>query len=107
MLGPRALLGLTSLDEPTGAAVFLIGTKRIRDLAIGVGTVTASLSESDDDRRRWILTALGSDSLDAVATFLSQWPVGRSEALRCTGPRLLFPVSIDGRSARSIRYRRS
>jgi hypothetical protein len=81
LVAPRALLGLTSFEDPMGAAVFLMRTKGIRDLAIGAGTVAASTSESDEDCRRWILTALGSDSLDAVAAFFSQSSIGRPEAL--------------------------
>jgi hypothetical protein len=55
-------------------------TKGIRDLAIGAGTVAASASESDE-RRRWILTALGSDSLDGLAAFVSRSSIGGAESL--------------------------
>jgi hypothetical protein len=81
LIAPKALLGLTSLDDPMGTAVFLMRTKGIRDLAIGAGTVAASASESDEDRRRWVLTALGSDSVDGLAALFSRSSIGGAESL--------------------------
>jgi hypothetical protein len=101
LIAPRALLGLTSLDEPMGAAAFLMRTKGIRDLAIGVGTVAASTSESDEDRRRWILTALGSDSLDAVAAFFSRSSIGGPESLLYAATAVVF-AGLDRWALRSL-----
>jgi hypothetical protein len=89
LLTPKELLSITSPDL-SGTAVFMMRTKGIRDLAIGAGTVAASTSSSDEDRRRWLYTALGSDSLDAGLAFLS-WPsIGGVEALLYAGTAVAF-----------------
>lgn len=98
---PRVLFGLTSLDDATGVTVFLMRTKGIRDLAIGAGTVAASISESSKDCRRWILASLGSDGLDGVAAFLSQWSIGRPEALLTAGTAAAF-AGLDRWALRSL-----
>lgn len=101
LIAPKALLGLTSLDDPMGTAVFLMRTKGIRDLAIGAGTVAASTSESDEDRRRWILTALGSDSLDGLAAFVSRSSIGGAESLLYAATAVLL-AGFDRWAFRSI-----
>ena len=47
----------------------LLRTVGIRDLAIGVGTIAAARSLSDEDLRRWLAAGLASDVLDVAAGF--------------------------------------
>jgi hypothetical protein len=102
LITPRTLLSLTSLDDSTGGAVFMMRTKGIRDLAIGVGTVAASTSDSDEDRRRWILAALGNDTFDALVAFLSQASIGRVEAMLYAGTATAL-AGLDRWALRSLR----
>ena len=45
----------------------LLRTVGIRDLAIGLGTITAARSLSDRDLKRWLAAGLTSDVLDVAA----------------------------------------
>ena len=47
--------------------VLLMRTVGIRDLALGLGTVHASLSGSTPEIRRWVGAGLVSDALDVAA----------------------------------------
>lgn len=54
----------------------LMRTVGIRDLAVGVGAVSALASGSPDDLRRWLSTGLVSDVLDVAAGVASARSTG-------------------------------
>jgi hypothetical protein len=80
-IAPRSVLSLQSTDEPSGSLVLMTRTVGIRDLVVGIGSVTALRSGSDDDRRRWVALGLLSDVLDALAGAFGVGLVGRQGAL--------------------------
>jgi hypothetical protein len=80
-IAPRSVLRLQATDEPSGSLVLMTRTVGIRDLVVGVGSLTALRSGSDDDRRRWVALGLLSDVLDALAGAFGAGLVGRRGAL--------------------------
>jgi hypothetical protein len=68
MIAPGAPMRLAGTESPTGAALLLMRTIGIRDLVLGLGTVSASQTTDEADARRWILATLASDSLDTVVS---------------------------------------
>jgi hypothetical protein len=73
----RSLVGVTMIAVPTlvvrpqdgvpaGTLAFMVRTIGVRDLALGLGTLTAAHSTRGDDARRWIRFGLVSDALDVL-----------------------------------------
>jgi hypothetical protein len=63
---PRATAKLLNSGDSSEGFHLLIRTVGIRDLVLGVGTVRATHS-STDEARQWVLAGLISDSLDTIA----------------------------------------
>ena len=68
-------------EEPSGASVLLMRTIGIRDLVLGLGTVSAARSPGRGDVRRWTASAFVSDSLDTVASLVAVRAIGRRDGL--------------------------
>jgi hypothetical protein len=73
---PGTIVGVSKREPRTHTAVLLLRTIGIRDLALGIGTVTAARSKSGGDLRRWTLVALASDSMDVAASVASRRSLG-------------------------------
>jgi hypothetical protein len=80
MVAPGAPMRLAGRREPAGADLLLVRTIGIRDLVLGLGTVAAARSNDVKDARRWTVTALASDSLDAAATLASMRSIGKRDS---------------------------
>jgi hypothetical protein len=78
---PGAPMRLSGQQEPTGADLLLLRTIGIRDLVLGLGTVTAARSSNVRDVRRWTATALASDSLDSAASLASLRSIGKRDSV--------------------------
>lgn len=78
---PGAPMRLSGQQEPTGADLLLMRTIGIRDLVLGLGTVTAARSSNVRDVRRWTATALASDSLDSAASLASLRSIGKRDSV--------------------------
>ena len=91
---PGPLLRGSTGEAPSGSMILFARTVGIRDLAIGVGTMSALRSGATSDIRRWIAVGLTSDVLDAVAGIAGMRLVGRRGALIATGATL--PVVAGG-----------
>lgn len=59
-------------EEPTRVAVRALGG---REIALGIGALTALGEGRVDEARRWLGAGVGSDVLDAVLTIASDRPV--------------------------------
>ena len=81
---------LSGQQEPTGADMLLMRTIGIRDLVLGLGTVAAARSGEAGDARRWTVTALASDSLDAAASLASFRSIGKRDSLAAAMLELAF-----------------
>jgi hypothetical protein len=81
---------LSGQQEPTGADMLLMRTIGIRDLVLGLGTVAAARSGEEGDARRWTVTALASDSLDAAASLASFRSIGKRDSLAAAVLALAF-----------------
>jgi hypothetical protein len=67
--------------EPTGAALLLMRTIGIRDLMLGLGTVSAARSDDQSDARRWLKATLASDAIDTVVSLAALRSIGRRDSL--------------------------
>jgi len=89
---PRLVVKAPTGEEPSGAAVLLARTIGIRDLVIGVGTVSAGRSAGgsgpDADLGRWAGVALASDLLDLVTGLVGGRWVGRRGTVVAAGSAL-------------------
>jgi hypothetical protein len=81
---------LAGTESPTGAALLLMRTIGIRDLVLGLGTVSASQTTDEADARRWILATLASDSLDTVVSLAAMRAIGRRDSLLAAGLAFAF-----------------
>jgi hypothetical protein len=68
-------------ESPTGAALLLMRTIGIRDLVLGLGTVSAARSTDHSDTRRWVKATLASDTLDTVFSLAALRSIGRRDSL--------------------------
>ena len=68
MVAPGAPMRLATDESPTSAALLLMRTIGIRDLVLGLGTVSAAQSLGQSDTRRWVKATLVSDALDTVVS---------------------------------------
>jgi hypothetical protein len=53
----------------------------IRDLVLGLGTVSATQSNDQSDAHRWIQATLASDALDTVVSLAALRSIGRRDSL--------------------------
>jgi hypothetical protein len=81
MVAPGAPMRLAGTESPTSAALLLMRTIGIRDLVLGLGTVSASRSNDQSDARRWVKTTLASDALDTVVSLAALRSIGRRDSL--------------------------
>jgi hypothetical protein len=77
-------------EPPTGTSLLLMRTIGIRDLVLGVGTVTAAQGPDDRDARRWAKATLASDALDTVVSLAAMRAIGRRDSLLAAGLALAF-----------------
>jgi hypothetical protein len=80
-VAPGAPMRLAGTESPTGAALLLMRTIGIRDLVLGLGTVSASRSSDQSDARRWVKATLASDALDTVVSLAALRSIGRRDSL--------------------------
>jgi hypothetical protein len=62
----------------------------IRDLVLGLGTVSAARTNDQSDARRWLKATLASDALDTVVSLLALRSIGRRDSLFAAGLALGF-----------------
>jgi hypothetical protein len=72
---------LAGTESPTGASLLLMRTIGIRDLVLGLGTVSAARSNDQSEARRWVKATLASDALDTVVSLAALRSIGRRDSL--------------------------
>jgi hypothetical protein len=78
---PEVPMRFSGREEPTGASVLLMRTIGIRDLVLGLGTVSAARSnDGEGGVRRWTSTTLASDSIDTLVSIVSFRSIGKRDA---------------------------
>jgi hypothetical protein len=77
---PTTILAVAGREEPAPTAVLLLRTIGIRDVAIGLGVVSAARSGRGADLLRWTRIALLSDSLDVAASVAARRSIGTRDA---------------------------
>jgi hypothetical protein len=87
---PGAPVRLAGTESPTATALLLMRTIGIRDLVLGLGTVTAARSNDQGDSRRWVQATLASDSLDSFVSLLALKSIGRRDSLFAAAVALGF-----------------
>jgi hypothetical protein len=104
-LAPGAFLRLSGREAPTPVSMLLMRTIGIRDLVLGVGTITAARRGSDEELTRWTSSGLASDSLDVVASLAARRSIGRAESVGAAAAALVFAagdlVALRGLAGRS------
>jgi hypothetical protein len=90
MVSPGAPMRLSGSESPTGAALLLMRTIGIRDLVLGLGTVTAARSADDSDALRWLKATLTSDALDTFVSLVALRSIGKRDALVAAGLAFTF-----------------
>ena len=90
VVSPAAFLRLSSREAPSGVSVLLLRTIGIRDLVLGLGTVSASRRDDAEAARRWTEAGLASDSLDVLASLAAVRSIGRRESAGAAGAALAF-----------------
>jgi hypothetical protein len=73
---PRPFLRLEEPIPPRSSMTLLMRTVGIRDLAIGLGTMSTARAGTADDVARWIGAGLVSDALDVAAGLASARTMG-------------------------------
>jgi len=81
IVAPGVPMRLAGREEPTSASILLMRTIGIRDLVLGLGSVSASRSNDTTDGRRWTAMTLASDSLDTVASLAAIRAIGTRDAI--------------------------
>jgi hypothetical protein len=85
IVAPKVPMRFSGGEEPTGASVLLMRTIGIRDLVLGLGTVTAARSDEGSDGgdgvRRWTSMAMASDSIDTVVSLASFRSIGKRDSI--------------------------
>lgn len=89
VVAPGWFLRLSGREAPTPVSALLMRTIGIRDLVLGIGTVTAA-RRGDDELRRWTSVGLASDSLDVLASLATRRSIGTAEALAAAAAALVF-----------------
>ncbi len=77
-------------QEPTAAETLLMRTIGVRDLVLGLGTVSAARAGSGRDARRWTSVGLASDSLDVVVSLASLPAIGKRDSWSAAMLALFF-----------------
>jgi hypothetical protein len=90
MVAPGAPLRLAGTEPPTGSAVLLMRTIGIRDLVLGLGTVSATRSNQRSDTRRWVKATLASDAIDTVVSLAAMRSIGKRDSLIAAALALAF-----------------
>ncbi len=90
VLAPGWFLRLSGREAPTPVSVLLMRTIGIRDLVLGIGTVTAARSGGGGELRHWTSVGLGSDSLDVLASLATRRSIGSAEAVGAAAAALVF-----------------
>jgi hypothetical protein len=80
IVAPRLVVRSNDGEPASGTVAFMVRTIGVRDLALGLGTVTAARSSRTGDARRWVQFGLLSDALDVVIGTRSGPLLGRSGA---------------------------
>ena len=81
MIAPGVPLRLAGPEPPTGSALLLMRTIGIRDLVLGLGTVSAARSKDRSGIRCWIKATLASDALDTVVSLTALRSIGKRDSL--------------------------
>lgn len=82
IVAPQVPMRFSGREEPTGASILLMRTIGIRDLVLGLGTVTAARStDGGDGARRWTSMAMASDSIDTVVSLASFRSIGKRDSV--------------------------
>ena len=89
---PGRFLRLSGREAPTAVSILLMRTIGIRDLVLGLGTVSAARGGDHGDVRRWTSAGLASDSLDVVASLAASRAIGPVESAGAAAAALLFAV---------------
>jgi hypothetical protein len=91
IVAPKVPMRFSGREEPTGASVLLMRTIGIRDLVLGLGTVTAARSnDGSDGVRRWTAMAMASDSIDTVVSLASFRSIGKRDSVAAAVLALVF-----------------
>src|SRR5580704_14692867 len=106
MVAPGAPMRLAGTESPTGAALLLMRTIGIRDLVLGLGTVSASQTSDETDAARWVKATLASDALDTVVSLAAMRSIGKRDAVFAAGLAAVF-VCGDLQALRTSSERRS
>jgi len=96
LVAPGAPLRMAGGDAPDGAAVLLLRTIGIRDLVLGLGTVSAASSSVRGDAVRWTTAAMASDALDTVVGLAAARSIGRRDALVAGALAMAFTLGDIG-----------
>jgi hypothetical protein len=80
IVAPQVPMRFSGREEPTGASILLMRTIGIRDLVLGLGTVTSARSNETGGARRWTSTTLASDSIDTLVSVASFRSIGKRDA---------------------------
>jgi hypothetical protein len=97
---------LASDEPPTGAALLLMRTIGIRDLVLGLGTVSAALSTDPSDAGRWVKATMASDALDTVVSLAAMRSIGRRDSLAAAALAFAFVCGdLQALRATSVRQR--
>ena len=81
LAAPRLPMRVSGREAPTPASVLLMRTIGIRDLVLGLGTVSAARSPGAPDARRWTAAALASDGLDTAVSLAGVPSIGARDAV--------------------------
>lgn len=82
---PGVPMRLAGTDSPTGASLLLMRTIGIRDLVLGLGTVSAARSGDTGAVRRWTLATFSSDGLDTVVSLAAMRSIGKRDSWIAAG----------------------
>ncbi len=105
-VAPGAPMRLAGTESPTGAALLLMRTIGIRDLVLGLGTMSAARSDDQSEARRWLKATLASDALDTFVSLAALQTIGRRDSLLAAALALGF-VGGDLQALRSASEQRS
>ena len=102
IVAPAAPMRLAGNGSPDGATVLLMRTIGIRDLVLGLGTVSGARSATAADATRWWTATLASDALDTVVSLAAIRSIGRRDALAAAALAGVFVLGdVVAQSARS------
>jgi hypothetical protein len=93
MAAPAVPMRLSGREEPTSAGLLLMRTIGVRDLVLGLGSVAAARSGTQQDTRRWSTAVLASDSIDVAVSAASWRSIGKRDA---TAAALLALTFVSG-----------